>query len=213
MKTNNKEKSKTLTTLEEWRKYYEIPEIQICIKEIKTGRSLGPGDILLELIKSDGRALTQRIRQLMNACMKQHKVAKGRKIGYISSLYKKGNRKDLNNYRALSLTNTLSRLWVKVLYNRLREEIGNTISEDQNGFTPGRSCIDSLFTLQQLLEKRIRKNEETHITLIDIKKAYDSVPRHRLWTALKAVGVSKHLIRTIKDIYNENKASTTSTYI
>ncbi|KAF2896714.1 hypothetical protein ILUMI_09461 [Ignelater luminosus] len=115
----------------------ELEEIQICIKEMKTGKLPGPGDIMVELIKNRGRALTERIRQLMNGCMKQHKVPEEWKIGYISSLYKKGNRKDLNKYRGLSVTSTLSRLWAKTLNNRLREEIGNSISEDQNGFTPG----------------------------------------------------------------------------
>jgi hypothetical protein len=49
------------------------------------------------------------------------------------------------------------------------------LNEEQNGFRRGRSCMDSIFTIQQLLERHREYNIETHLLFIDYVKAFDSV--------------------------------------
>ena len=235
MKTNRKERF-SLIDREKWRVYYKallteerdifmntenmlsdtltynkprsitVEEVKVCVQELKNGRAPGPGGIVADLIKNGGISLWKRIRELFNHCLEQRKTPKEFKQGYITSLYKKGDKKDPDNYRGLCVTSTLSRLWAKILQKRLREEVGDKISEDQSGFTPGRSCVDNLFILQQLIEKRSRKNEELHIAFIDLKKAYDGVPRNKLFTALRMIGVSDYMILLIRELYEENNA-------
>ncbi|XP_024891525.1 uncharacterized protein LOC112467233 [Temnothorax curvispinosus] len=128
------------------------------------------------------------------------------KTSFITSLYKKEDRKDMSNYRGLSVNSTLSRLFGKIIKALLEDKIGSTVSEEQSGFTAGRSCVDNLFVVQQLLKKRIAKDLETHITFIDLKKAYDSVPRNRLWQVLCDIGINSNIIQVIQEMYAKNKA-------
>lgn len=233
LKNNSRRDSLSLINNEQWKDYYEsllverreeflidetelednedftfidMKELKECVGEMKNGRSPGPGDIPAELYKYGGEALLVRLKDFMNLCLTQQKTPKEWKECHICSLFKKGNRKDPNCYRALSVTSSLSRLWGKLIQKRLRHEIGTAIGEDQSGFTPGRSCVDNLYTLQQVMEKKRNKDQELHIAFIDLKKAYDNVPRNKLIHTLKAIGTSNYLIRIIIDLYENNIA-------
>lgn len=45
------------------------------------------------------------------------------------------------------------------------------------------------------------------MAFIDIKKAYDSVPRSELWKAIEEIAVERNLVRAIKDLYKQNMVS------
>jgi RNase P protein component len=81
--------------------------------------------------------------------------------------------------------NYIRRACTKILKAKLEKETYNIFSEDQSGFRAGRSCTDNLFILQQILEKRKGVNEETRLAIVDLEKAYDYVPRCKLWEAFK----------------------------
>ncbi|XP_030745265.1 uncharacterized protein LOC115874297 [Sitophilus oryzae] len=55
-----------------------------------------------------------------------------------------GPRKDPNNYRGISVTSTMSRLYEKILRNLIEEEYSSYEEEKQNGFRGGRSCTDNI---------------------------------------------------------------------
>ena len=87
------------------------------------------------------------------------------------------------------------------------------ISEEQTGFRKGRSCIDNVFNLKQIMEKRKEFNLETHIVFLDYKKAFDKVSRPKLWNILQKKGNTITLNRNNKRLVwkhkNKNKSART----
>jgi hypothetical protein len=63
------------------------------------------------------------------------------------------------------------------------------VSEEQSGSRPGKSAIDNIFCLKQIAEKKLACGREAHFVFIDLRKACDSVPSTKLWTALERNGV------------------------
>lgn len=116
-------------------------------------------------------------------------------IPYIVSLFMKSKRRDPNCYRRLSVRCTLSRVFEKVMYDKIRQSIGHKLWEDQSGFTPDGSCIDNLFTL--LMKKYVARRKEVQLSFADLEKLYDTVPAINLWEALKALGIDGHLMSMI----------------
>lgn len=172
---------------------------------MKSGRAPGPGNIPVELLKAGGPILIERITKLISNCCQQIKIPSEWKTAHLVSIFKKGNRKDPNCYRGLSVICTFSRLFGKVIHEQIRIDIGHEIGEDQSGFRSGRSCTDNLFILQQLIEKKIAVGEEVHMAFVDLEKAYDNVPRMKLWEALQNLKINKHLLLIIQESYNDNK--------
>jgi hypothetical protein len=80
------------------------------------------------------------------------------------------------------------------------------MSEAQNGFRRNRSCIDAVFSLKLLIEKRREYNLETQILFLDYEKASDSVLRPTLFDILRIKNISHRLLKAIIDIY-DNKLS------
>ena len=52
--------------------------------------------------------------------------------------------------------------------------------EEQSGFQAGRSCIDNIYCITQMIKKKKATDRELHLLFIDLTKAYDSVPLYKL---------------------------------
>ena len=57
--------------------------------------------------------------------------------------------------RGITLLPTVYKLFANVIKNRLNEHLEEEMLEEQCGFRKGRSCNHAIFTMQQVMEKRI----------------------------------------------------------
>ena len=73
--------------------------------------------------------------------------------------------------------------------------------EGQSGFRKGRSCIDNIFTVRQIIEKRREQSLKTHLLFVDYCKAFNKVPSSMLWGVLENRDIRLHLIQVIKSKY------------
>ena len=92
------------------------------------------------------------------------------------------------------------KLWERVIEHMLRQNV--IISENQFGFMSGRSTTDAIHLLHQLIERFRERKRNLHMVFIDLKKAYDKVPREVLWCTLMKKGVPIKYTDIIKDIYD-----------
>ena len=58
----------------------------------------------------------------------------------------KMKQKDCSNYRGISVTSVMSRLYSKILRDLIEEE--NKDEEEQSGFRTGQSCTDNIFSMK-----------------------------------------------------------------
>ena len=62
----------------------------------------------------------------------------------IITIPKKGNLQICNNYRTISLISHLSKVMLKVLVNRLKQQAEEIVAEEQAGFRTGRSTTEQI---------------------------------------------------------------------
>ena len=75
------------------------------------------------------------------------------------------------------------KFWKRVVEARLRREV--TISEQQYGFMPRKTTTDAMFALRVLMKKYREGQKELHCVFVDLEKAYDKVPREKLWYCMR----------------------------
>lgn len=90
---------------------------------------------------------------------------------------------------------------MSIVLRRLSVTRESLCREEQAGFRSGRSCIDHIFTLRQILEHRHVYRRSTMVVL-DIGAAFDSTDRSAIWNCLLQNGVPEKLIRLLKELYN-----------
>ena len=65
-------------------------------------------------------------------------------------------------------------------------------------FSSDCSTTDQIFTLKQIFKKSWEYGEDLFACFVDLEKAYDRVPRDKLWKVLQEYGVNGQLLRAIK---------------
>ena len=86
----------------------------------------------------------------------------------------------------------------------MEQKFSQIETEEQTGFRAGRSTIDHIFCLRQLIEKKMAVNQPLHLLFVDLEKAVDSVSLKNLWKTLEPYNISKSIIRAIKRLYENS---------
>ncbi|XP_065321085.1 uncharacterized protein LOC135928558 [Gordionus sp. m RMFG-2023] len=106
---------------------------------------------------------------------------------------------ECGNYRGIKLTCHSLKLMERILVTRLKNEV--EISANQFGFVASKSTIDPIFALRQMMDKYGEKKRNIHMFLIDLEKAYDTVPRNLIWWCLRKQNIPDAYLRLMKNIY------------
>ena len=91
------------------------------------------------------------------------------------------------------------KLWEKVIEHHLREHA--KIAKIQFGFMLGKSTMEAIQILRRIIKRFRVAEKDLHMVFIDLKKAYDGVPRDMLWWALKKKIVPFKYVSIIRDTY------------
>ena len=94
----------------------------------------------------------------------------------INLIYQKREKLNPENYCAMALLFIPSKVFARVLLNRIRANRKN--SETQYEFRPGRGIIDAIFTVWQIMEKA-KEKVSLQFHLIDFKSASKFVSKKK----------------------------------
>ena len=85
------------------------------------------------------------------------------------------------------LLNMESKVFCRVILERIKTALDEKLREEQAGFRVGRSCTDQIATLRIIVEQSIERQSSLYINFIDFETAFDSISRdvlRRLFMAL-----------------------------
>jgi hypothetical protein len=67
---------------------------------------------------------------------------------------------------------------------------------------PGRSAMETIFLVRELMKRYKEQNNDLHMVFIDLKKAYDKIPWDVMWWAWEKHKVPAKYTTLIKDTYD-----------
>lgn len=118
----------------------------------------------------------------------------------------KGDGKDPHDplsYRGITLISIPCKIYANILNIRLSKwiELNNILVDEQNGFRKNRSCMEHIYTLYTVINKRKLAKLPTYACFVDAKKALDSVNRHCLLYKLSSLGLNGRIQQGIHSLY------------
>jgi len=104
-------------------------------------------------------------------------------------IFKKRNKKYLNNYRSIYLLSNIYKVLTKVLKKRLEKILDDNQPREQEGFRSGYSTTDHIHVVNQLKEKCREYNIPLCIAFVDYEKAFDAVQTLPVLTLHQELGM------------------------
>ena len=183
-------------------------EILLAIKSSKNGKSSGPDLIINEMIKAGKETWTKPLLLLFNLILNKQTVPLEWNTGFVTPIFKGGDQHEMNNYRGITVTSNLSKLFTKIMNSRLTKYLDKNkmINNEQIGFRSGCRTSDHLFVLKTIIDCYKRQKKHVYACFVDLSKAFDTVWREGLYFKMIVSGLSTKFVKLIQSMYTNVRA-------
>jgi len=174
--------------------FYVSPVIEqeLCTVISKLRNSAcGLDDLNPEVIKSVSSAIVKPLLHILNLSFQQGIVPTELKSAYITPLFKGGDPMIIKNYRPVSVLPVFSKIFERLMYNRLMSYINKyqILYEYQFGFKKNHSTEMALIILIDKIVNALENNEHVIGIYLDFAKAFDTVDHNILLMKLQHYGI------------------------
>ena len=135
-------------------------EVRQSIAQLHANKSPGPDGLPTEFFKCTMEFMVPYLTTVFNSISTAGNITDDWEKNTMCPLHKKGSVYDPNNFRGISLIDTVCKIFTNILVKRLDKwtEKFNVIHESQAGFRRKYSTIDNIFTLHAFSTKVSRQN-------------------------------------------------------
>ena len=169
------------------------------IKEIPSHAAPGPDKLPALILKECAEELCEGILIIWRKSLDTGDIPDILKLQTIIPIYKKGSKTLPENYRPVSLTSHLIKLFERILRRKMMKHIEDNklLSENQHAFRCGRSCLSQLLEHMDYVLKALENNFNIDVIYLDFAKAFDKVDHCLLMKKLRAFGISGKILNWI----------------
>ena len=129
------------------------------------------------------------------------------KITKIIPVHKHGDRMNMENYRPISLLSIFSKVFEKVIYNRLISFLQkyNTINKDQHGFTASKSTETASFEFVEYIHNQLEQNKIVIGLFFDLSRAFDTLNLRFVEEKLYSIGIRDNILSLVMSFLSERR--------
>jgi hypothetical protein len=145
--------------------------------------------------------------KLFNAVLSSGNYPQTWSEGYIKPLHKKENPLLTNNYRGITITSIIGKLFNSIINSRIDSflSLNKIMKPEQIGFRKKCRTADHIFVIKTLIQQYKKNRKPIYACLIDLHKAFDSVCHEAMFYKLLSLGMNGSVYRIIKDMYSKTK--------
>lgn len=182
-------------------------ELLNALKGMESGKSPGMDGLPAEFYKEFWAVLGEELLAVLNKSLSVGSLPLSCRRAVITLIPKKGDLQEIKNWRPVSLLcSDLKVLSKTEKANRLKKVMGQVIHFDQTYCVPGRSIIDNVSLIRDILSFSSLLGVNLGFISIDQQKAFDRVEHQYLWDTLEAFGFSSDFIGMIKVLYQDTES-------
>ena len=175
-------------------------ECKQIVRQLKSNKPLGPSNIPAWALKDCLNIIAEPLTYLINAFIEEGRFPNHLKRAHVVPIYKNGDTEEPNNYRPISITSAISKIFEKVIRNQMVEYLNkhNYLSPIQFGFRAKFSTTDALLYATENIRSDINNNKMVAAAFLDLSKAFDSISHEILLKKLEGYHFDSTAIALIK---------------
>jgi len=153
------------------------------LDKLRYDKAPGADDMHPRYLKEIAEEICSPLTMILRKSLDQGVIPEDWRMANVSPIFKKGCRSEASNYRPVSLTSQVCKIYESILRDAIIDHLvkNQLIRDSQHGFLRGRSCLSNLLTfLDKVTED---------VIFLDFAKAFDKVPHARLMNKVRAHGV------------------------
>ncbi|MEW8090529.1 MAG: reverse transcriptase domain-containing protein [Candidatus Thiodiazotropha endolucinida] len=176
-------------------------EVKKAISQLNSKKAPDEFGLTAEHLKFAGKAVIEDITDIFNQIIFEKQVPSAFKSGILTPVLKKSkDPTNMDNYRGITVTPVLGKLFECVLLPRISQTFEQ--SSLQFGFTKGLSPVMSaLIVSEARAEARVNSCAPLFLVTLDSQKAFDVVNHVILLDKLYETGIHPSLWTIVKDMY------------
>ena len=182
-----------------------LSEIKETIKNLRKDKAT-PTELTNELVKIVDKNTMKEIKNLFNKILNEEEIPVDWKINKTLPIYKSGDPLNIQNYRPITMAPTLYKIFISIINKRLIFvlEKAEVLFKDPSGFRQGRSVLNNLYTLLEIIQQSKINNDQLAICYLDIHKCYDSIEHWVIKETMEAYNLPLPFVNLITNIYENN---------
>ena len=187
---------------------FEEKDIIEAISTLTPNAAPGPDGFPAVLLKNCKEELAKPISIFWRSSLDLGEIEEIHKRNHITPISKRGDQGEPSNYRPVSLTSHLTKIFEKVIRKKLVKYLNdnNLFNPTQHGFRQGRSCLSQLLSHYDSILSKLEEGKEVDVIYLDFSKAFDKVDHEILLSKLKSIGIRGKLLTWIKSfLKNRNQ--------
>ena len=149
--------------------------VRSILKSLNSNKSCGPDGISGKILKKCAFSLAYPLSLLFNLSYNLGEMPLEWKLANVVPVHKKGDKSLVENYRPISLTCLIMKVFEKCVRDELISVCLDRIHSSQHGFLPGKSCTTQLIPFVDNLALSLNNCNRTDVVYFDFAKAFDSV--------------------------------------
>ena len=183
---------------------FTLKEYQRAKGSLKAGKSCGEDGIVPEVLK--WVLIDDLVLHISNKAFMDRELPRHWTIINIIPIPKSGDLTKTDNYRGISLSFVVAKVYNRMILNRIRPKLDPWLRINQNGFREKRTTTSQVLALRRVIEGVKRKHLPAVMMFIDFKKPFDSIHRGKLMNILRAYRIPARIVQSISDVYDNTSA-------
>lgn len=180
-------------------------EVGNVIMKIDNNKNGGPDGIPNIFLRQTHNTISIPLAHIFNNSLSVGVCPERFKESFMVPIYKSGNKSEVKNYRPVSILNAFSKIFEKLIHDRLFGLIKHLISRKQHGFVANRSTVSNLVSFTSFVANALADRSEVHTIYTDFSKAFDRVNIKILLNKLHQFGIRGRLFKWFQSYLTNRK--------
>jgi hypothetical protein len=168
------------------------------INKLKINKACGYDAIPAKLLKAGSEQISRFLTPIVNMTLSSSSFPDIMKHAEVSPAHKKLDPTDKRNYRPISVLASMSKVFEGILCDQLMNYFSNILSMMLSAYRQNYSCCNVVLKCIEDWKAALDKDEVVGCILMDLSKAFDSLPHALLLAKLRSYGLSDNSCQLIK---------------